>query len=122
MEKQIGIMKQSLELSETILEGLQHIQKLLGEGKFEQTIYLYEDVLLAFSAIEKSVEPLKDELNSETFNSATTNLKYIMELVVDHYEEKNYAKVQEVMQFTLVPQFKKVKQELELAFKPYLQS
>ncbi|EWG11497.1 hypothetical protein [Cytobacillus firmus] len=63
MEKYIEVMKQCLEISETILEGLHHIQKLLSEGKFEQTIYLYEDVLLAYSTIENSVEPLKEKAN-----------------------------------------------------------
>ena len=122
MEKHIDVMKQSGELTETILEGLQHIQKLLGEGKHGQTIYMFKDVLLAYSSIEKSLEPIKGELANEELTSIARNLKHILELVVDYYEAKQYGKVQEVMQFTLIPQVKKWKDELQKAFQSYIVS
>ncbi|MFA9558929.1 hypothetical protein ACERII_16585 [Evansella sp. AB-rgal1] len=120
MEKYIEVMKQSLELTETMLQGLQHIQKLIGEGKHEQTIITFEDVLSAYSTIENSIKPIKDKLECE--QQTSTNLNHILELVVNRYEEKDYYKVQEVMQFTLIPQVKKWKEELENTFHPYIVS
>ncbi|MCL7746704.1 hypothetical protein [Halalkalibacter alkaliphilus] len=122
MEKQIEVMKQSVELSGTIVEGLEHIQKLIGEGKVQRTIYMFEDVLLAYSTIEKSIEPINSKLESEQLGLATTNLKQTLELVVESYEEKDYGKVQGILQFTLIPQVKKWREELTSAFKPYIVS
>ncbi len=119
VEKYVDVMKQSVELSDTLLEGLQHIQKLLGEGNAEQTIYMFEDVLLAYSTIEGSIEPIKEELKNEELTTSAIKLKQTLELVVSNYEAKDYNKVQEVIQFTLVPQVKKWKQQLQGAFQPY---
>lgn len=115
-------MKQSIELSETILEGLQHIQKLLSEGKQEQTVFLFEDVLTAYATISRTVEPVLKELNNETVTTVQADFSKAADLVVSAYEQKYYPKVQEILQFNLVPQFKKLKEELEKAFSPYLVS
>ena len=120
MEKHIEVMKKSLELSETILEGLQHIQKLLSEGKSEQSVFMFEDVLEAYTAISATIEPVINELNNESISAQQAAFSQAADLVVTAYEEKNYAKVQEILQFTLVPRFKKLKEELEQAFKPYV--
>lgn len=120
MEKHIEVMKQSLELSETLLEGLQHIQKLLNEGKSEQTIFLFEDTLVAYETIARTVESVVNELNNESIPAQQAVFSQAADLVVTAYEERNYAKVQEVLQFTLVPRFKKLKEQLEEVFKPYV--
>lgn len=116
------VIRISLDLSETIFEGLEHIQKILGEGKFEQTIFLFEDVLEAFSSIERSIEPIIKKVDREALDEQLVSVKNALEIVVSTYEEKNYAKVQEVMQFTLRPQFKKFKAKIEEVFNPYLLS
>lgn len=56
MEKHIEVIKQSMNLLETVKEGLQHIQKLSHEGKYEATIQLFENVVFAFSTVEKSLD------------------------------------------------------------------
>lgn len=122
MEKHIEVMKQSVELSETILEGLQHIQKLLSEGKHEQSVFMFEDVLQGFATIERTIAPAVKELYNESIPAKQAEFSQAADLVVTAYEEKNYAKVQEVLQFTLVPRFKKLKAELEQAFNPYIVS
>ncbi|KAF0825138.1 hypothetical protein V7200_17810 [Cytobacillus firmus] len=122
MEKYIEVMKKSQELAETVLEGLQHIQKLIGEGKHEQSILLFEDVLLAYSTIGRSIDSVIRELGNDTVSAQQADVSKAAELVVSAFEEKNYAKVQEVLQFTLIPQFKKLTAEFEKAFQPYLVS
>ena len=73
MEKPIEVIKQSLELSETILEGLQHIQKLLSEGKSEQSVFMFENVLEAYTAISETIESVINELNNESISAKQTN-------------------------------------------------
>lgn len=122
MDKYIDVMKQSLTLTGTIIEGLQHIQKELGEGKLQETVFLFEDVVAGFLAVENSLMPVKEELEMKSVEDKLTSLKNTLELVVTAYEAKDQAKVQELMQFTIVPQFKELKEELEETFQPYVTS
>lgn len=112
-------MNKSLELSETIIEGLHHIQKLFSEGKHEQTVFLFEDVLEAYATIGRTIDSAVRELNNESIPMKQAEFSQAANLVVTAYEDKNYPKVQEILQFTLVPRFKKLKEELERAFNPY---
>ncbi|MGO4888805.1 hypothetical protein ACJ2A9_13690 [Anaerobacillus sp. MEB173] len=93
MEKHIEVMKKSIELSETIIEGLQHIQKQLREDKHEQTVFLFEDVLVAYSTVSRSVDTVLKELSNEAIPAMQVDLSKAADLVVTTYEEKNYAKV-----------------------------
>lgn len=115
-------MKNSIELSETVLEGLQYIQKLLNEGKNEQSVFMFEEVLQAHETITRTIDPVVKELKNEGIPSKQAEFSNATNLVVTAYEEKNYAKVQEILQFNLVPQFKKLKEELEKAFNPFIVS
>lgn len=120
MEKHIDVMKQSVELSETILEGLQHIQKLLGEGKFEETMSMFEDVVSAFSTMQQSLTPVTEKLENQEIDAKAIKVQADLELVVSAYEAKSHGKVQEIIQFTLTPQLKKWKEALEKTFQPYI--
>lgn len=113
-------MKKTLELSETIIDGLKHIQKLLSEGKNEQTVFLFEDVLVAYVTIARTTETALNEMNNENILEFQVEFSKVADLVVNAYEEKNYPKVQEILQFNFLPKFKKLKGELEEAFKPFL--
>ncbi|SDZ33544.1 hypothetical protein SAMN05421736_11031 [Evansella caseinilytica] len=119
MEKYIDVMKQSIELSETVLEGVIHIKKLLGEGKFEETMYLFEDVILAFSTVELSITPIKEKLTNNEIDATAMKVKEALALAVSGYETRSRGRVLEVIQFTLVLQVKKWKEELEKAFQLY---
>ncbi|OLO38106.1 hypothetical protein BTR23_11970 [Alkalihalophilus pseudofirmus] len=122
MEKYIDVMKKSLELSETILEGLEHVQKLLSEGNYEQSILLMEEVLVAYTTIERSIKPVNQEFDNETIGHLQNGLKKTIELVVNAYESKSYVKVNEIIQFSLLPQLNKFKHELEQNFHTYIVS
>lgn len=120
MERYIDVMKQSVELSETILDGLQHIQKLLGEGKFEEIMSMFEDVVSAFSTMQQSLTPVTEKLENQEIDAKAIKVQAALELVVSAYEAKSHGKVQEIIQFTLTPQLKKWKEALEKTFQPYI--
>lgn len=120
MEQHVDIMRRSLELCETILEGLVHIQKNLNEGNSEQTLYLFEDVLTAYTTICTSIEPVIDSIKETRLEDAHKSLNTLTELVVSAYEQRNYGKVQEILQFSLIPQFKRWKEQLEQSFHPHI--
>src|SRR5690625_3816885 len=115
-------MKQSTELLDTAYEGLQHMQKLFKEGKFEDTIPLFTNIVQAASSIESAIETLPKELLSDDI--AVTRAKVIkaLDIVVELYESMNYGKIQEVLQFTLIPIYKTWKQACDTAFRRYVVS
>ncbi|MFD1849058.1 hypothetical protein [Oceanobacillus bengalensis] len=122
MEKNTEVMQQSKELLQTVNEALQHIQNLLKEGKFESTITLFGDVVQAYSAVEGAVDHLPDELLSVENRELTTEVRNAIELIVSAYESKDYGKVQEVLQLSLIPRFSKWQEDLESVFEQYLVS
>src|SRR5690625_1546206 len=122
MEKYISVMKQSIELLNTVQEGLEHVQALLKEGKFEESIPLFGDIVLGFSTTERTVVRLPEEILYEEVKTFTIKVRKALDLVVGTYETKNYYKMQEILQFTLLPRFKRWKDLLEEMFSSYLAS
>ncbi len=113
-------MKQSLALLETVIDGLKHNQKLINEGKHDESILLFENTVQAFSTVERSFEGLPENLLTSESKEISIKVKNAIELVVDAYESKAYGKVQEILQFTLIPTYNKWKSGLEDNFQRYL--
>lgn len=122
MEKYINVMQQATELTETMVEGLKHIQKLLGTGKFEESVILLENVVASFASVEQSIVPVKAKLDNHAIEAKTERVKEALNLILDACEAMNYGKVQEMMQFTLIPQVQRWQKELAQAFNPYIAS
>lgn len=122
MEKYIDVMKQSVELSGTMIEGIEHIQMLLEEGKYEDSMYLFENVVAGFLSIEHSVTPIIETLENNGIEARSKQIKESLELVVSAYEVRNYDKAQEVIRNTLTSHCKEFRQELEAVFSPFLVS
>lgn len=95
---------------------MQHIQKLLNQRENEQSVFMSDDVLDAYATIRRTIEPVVNELKSESIFAKQVEFSRVADLVVTAYEEKNYAQVQEILQFTLVPRFKRLKVEVRTCF------
>lgn len=115
-------MKQSTELLDTAYEGLQHMQKLFKEGKFEDTIPLFTNIVQATSSIESAIETLPKELLSDGIAVARAKVIRALDIVVELYESMNFGKIQEVLQFTLIPNYKTWIQACDTVFQRYLLS
>jgi|SRR5699024_2879547 len=122
MEKYISVIKQSIELLNTTQEGLEHVQRLLKEGKFENSIPLFSDILLAFSTVESTVICLPEEILLDEAKGCTSKVRKALDFFVGTYEAKDYYKIQEILQFTLIPRFKRWKDLLEEMFSSYVAS
>lgn len=123
MEKHFDVMKQSLPLVETILEGLIHVQKQLNEKKYPEAMQLMEDVIVGFVSIENSVAPVFADLNdTELVEGHIDKVRESLGLVVTALENHSYGTVQEILQFTLIPNVKKLKERLEELYQPYVLS
>jgi len=122
MEKYLEIIRRTIELSETCLEGLEHIKGKLKEGQFTETIPLMNDSVIAFSQMEKSLQLIFSTLDSNYLESLTHSLQTAFDHTVTVYELGQLGKALEIFQFTLLPSFKKWKNEIEVVFHPYLVS
>lgn len=123
MENYLNTMKQNLNVIDTMLEGLAHVQKQLNERKYPEAVQLMEDMILGFTAVESSSKSvLKNIEKSETAEEYFGNVRANLDLVVTHLENRSYARLQEVFQFTLIPNVKKLQRELEQHFQPYVLS
>jgi uncharacterized protein (UPF0297 family) len=123
MEKDLDVMKQSIELSETVLEGLTHVQKKLNETKYPEAMQMMNDVVGGFASIENSVGPVFADMNdTELVKVHISKVAESLERVVTSLEDHSYGTVQEILQFMLIPNVKKLKAEMETLFEPYLVS
>ncbi|RYG71675.1 hypothetical protein EU245_13265 [Lentibacillus lipolyticus] len=122
MEKYIDVMKETTVLLETVQEGLAHIQALLKQGKGEASITLFSNVVQAFSSMEQSVFQLPEELQPEEIMTRTEKVRHALDTTVEAYEAKEYVRVLEVMQFTLLPAFNRWNEALDQTFRPYVVS
>ncbi len=122
VERYIEVMKQAVELVETMKEGLAHIRTQLNEGQFEQSVILFEDVMTAYAVLERSVTPVLAELTGEEVTVQFTKLRQSLELTVSAYEQNEFGRVKELIQFTLLTRVQKVEDELSHAFAPYVVS
>ncbi|WP_368503266.1 hypothetical protein AB3N04_13520 [Alkalihalophilus sp. As8PL] len=122
MQKYRDIMVQVIDLTSTMIEGAAHMQVLLNEGKFEQSIILFEDVMKAYSAVERSVAPVLVELEEEEVQGQLVRVRESLELVVSAFERKNFAHSKELLQFGLIPALKKAETQFIQAFSTYLVS
>ncbi|MFB4165226.1 hypothetical protein ACE1TI_15790 [Alteribacillus sp. JSM 102045] len=122
MEKQLPVIQKVLELSETMGEGLQHIQYLLNEGKIESALPLFEDVIYAFSVSEQSLQPVIESQHFDTIQAQHHTFRESLQYIVTILEKGEFEKGKEVLQFTLLPRWKKWSSTLETSFRAYLVS
>jgi RNA binding exosome subunit len=120
MDKYVEVMRHVIELSETVDGGLEHIKRRINEGYFEDTIQLFTDVVEAFSHIEKSIQPLLPHLPQNNLDSLTISLHESFEYAVSAYEKGEGGKVLEIIQFNLLPMYKKWQTVLEATLRPYI--
>ncbi|WP_066637314.1 hypothetical protein [Desulfolucanica intricata] len=120
MEKYIDVILQTIELSETCLEGLEHVKAKLNEGQFENTTVLLHDALYAYYQMGKSIQPFIAQLPPYDMESISNSLHNAFELVVSAYERGERAIALEVIQFNLLPIYKEWHTEINRYLKPYL--
>lgn len=91
------IINMSMDLIETILEGLEHIQKLIAQSKLEQSIYLFDDICEAFLVIENSIKEILESLNNDVINENLELIKNTLDLSVSAYEESNIVQLENIL-------------------------
>jgi len=117
------LARQITELAETALEGLEHVQRQNMEGKFEQTMPLFTDVIEAFTEIEKilALNGLLDN-PEDALASSTQSLKDGFDWMTKAYEQRDNINPLDTMDLTLLPRYKKWQEDLHECLRSYLSS
>jgi len=122
MEKKMDVMKRIVELSETTLEGLEHVRRRTMEGHFEETAVLFTDVVSSFYEMEKALLPYMEEFKETGLEQKAGEVIQGMKLMLAAYEKEKEARPLEILQFTLLPRYRAWQEELRAALAPYTAS
>jgi hypothetical protein len=101
------VIKHILELSDTGLEGLEHIKTRIHEGYFTESFPLLHDVISSFAAIEQQLTQWQPALSSVQFKESAEKLRNAFSNMVSACEQGKQGKAKEIMQFALLPYYRK---------------
>lgn len=116
------VIRQTLDLLETMEEGMDHVKVRLGELNIEGNITVLTDLITAFTEVEKGITPMLEDLPENNIIKKSDKLRKAFDIMVKEYESNKAQKTYEVMQITLQPSFKSWKEEMELTLRPHIAS
>ncbi len=120
VEKYIEVITRALALSDTILEGIEHIQRTLEEIRYEDATVLIHDVMEGLKAIEEALQPLVNELVDNNLEYLISNLKDEIEEIIDLFNNDRMEAAAERTSKKLIPAFTIWKQELHRVIGPFV--
>ncbi|MGS0763330.1 hypothetical protein [Syntrophomonas curvata] len=120
--EQFQIASDIISLSDTIMEGLEHIKKRVFDGYFEETYYLLEDIIDAIASIHKATEPMLPLMGENRIEQYAEHLNHLIDEMTNNYQTQRIEKAKTDMQLVLIPAFKEWKNELERCLSDYVAS
>lgn len=119
---QFQIASDIINLSDTIMEGLEHIKQRVLDGYLEDTYYLLEDIINAVASIHKATEQMLPVLGENRIEEYTQHINHLIDEMTNNYKEQRIEKAKTDYQLVLIPAFKKWKNELERCLSDYIAS
>lgn len=106
---QINQMKN---ISDTLIEATEHFISQIKNREFSQSIHLFSSIVEGYEAILKMSTIYENDIMDlpEILNKIEDNLV----LIANHLEKEELLKINEIVQFSLVPNFRKLDQIIEL--------
>lgn len=101
-----------LDLSDSVIQAMEHLHTRLGEGHLEDSSYLLEDLKDAVTSIQNATELLMPELGDNNINDLTMELQGAVEDMTATYEQRRIEKAKVDMQWVMLPLAKKWRDEL----------
>ncbi|MGP4064504.1 YheC/YheD family protein [Oceanobacillus sp. M65] len=102
---------QIVNIATTMVEASEHFSILIKQKNLNQSIFIFSSIAEGFDALKTMLGSLTNSLLIEKYSKLDNTLL----LIATNLEKGNLLKVSEITQFTLIPQFRKFKQELELS-------
>ncbi|NLW92074.1 MAG: hypothetical protein GXY34_10825 [Syntrophomonadaceae bacterium] len=108
-----------LDLSDSVIQAMQHLQMRLLEGHLEDSSYLLEDLKDAVISIQNATELLMPQLGDNQIDVFTVQLQNLVENMTRNYEQRLIEKAKTDMQWQLIPLAQKWRDELERCLTAY---
>lgn len=122
MESLITLSRDMVELSNTIKEGLEHLDKRLAEGHLEDSYYLFQDIVQAFYSVTRAMESMQANVEIAGVVQATDSLLSAFEKLSTSYEDQKLNQARMDLQLILSPAFSNWSSELHRCLQPIMES
>jgi hypothetical protein len=113
MDKKINIYKTMLELADTTLEGVEHIHSRTMEKRFDETAELFTDVADSFHEMKKALHCYHPGYGESSLELLSKDVISGMQLLLSAYEGDADVRPMVVLQFSLVPGFRRWHEALQ---------
>lgn len=120
MNKQIEVIKQIIELMNTMAEGISYGKGKLNQQSPKEAIIILVDTTNAFATIELALQPILPKLSANSIQEKMDRLWSALATLVSDYEENQGRKCQEILQFNLEPSFKNWQAEVEQVLQQHI--
>ncbi len=107
MEKYTDVIRRTLDLADTCLQGLEHAKNRMREGRFEDGIIMLHDAVSGYCQMEKALIPVLANLPGNKMGPSGAALRNALDSVVSVQEKGERAKALELMHFSVVPAYQK---------------
>src|SRR5699024_8269226 len=97
-------------ISDTLIEATNHFVTYLKKREFSQSIHIFSSIVEGYEAIKTSLSLYENDL--EEAKDLLTKLEKNLIFIANQLEQKDLLKVTEVIQFSLMPNFKKLNEVL----------
>lgn len=103
----MDVFKTTLHLSETTLEGVEHIYQRTMLGYFEDTAELFTDVADSFHEIRRAMVTHFPDYEESEVQKVTAEVVEGMQMLLLAYEGDREIRPMVVLQFSLLPAFRR---------------
>src|SRR5690625_2157101 len=102
-------LKQVLNIMNTLLEASEHLSGLVKERELNQSVFMFSSIVEGFGAIDSVLTPTQ----AKSGEKERKEIEQLLLLVAQQMEQGNLLKVAEILQFSLIPKFRNLKQTFE---------
>jgi hypothetical protein len=107
LDHRIEIYFSMLALAETAYEGLEHIHLRTMQGHFEDTAELFTDVADSFHELHRALSGFLPDYGESELEKQTAAVTESMKLMLAGYEDDKEIRPMVVLQFSLLPGFRR---------------
>src|SRR5690625_2041225 len=101
--------KQVGHILDTLIEATEHLSTLIKNKELNQSIFIFSSVVDGFSAIQNTLGTAKSKIGKQE----RKRIEQLILLIAQQLEEGNFIKIAEIMQFSLLPDLRKLKDSFE---------
>ncbi len=107
MDKRMDIYKSVLNLADTTLEGIEHVYQRTMDGRFDDTAEIFTDVADSFHEIKIALISYLPDYEKSDIDQSADEVVEGMKLLLLSYEGDQDVRPMVVLQFSLLPAFRR---------------